>query len=64
MPVQVLDNGVMRIRRDHVLKEMARKLGAVAVERSAPFSPERGAYDDGAAGHHHHHHHDHGGHGA
>lgn len=63
-PVQILENGVIRIRRDHVLKEMARKLGAVAVERSAPFSPERGAYDGGGSGHehhHHHHHHDHGG---
>ena len=67
-PVQILENGAMRIRRDHVLKEMARKLGAVAVERSAPFSPERGAYDDGGARndhhHDHHHHHDHGGRGA
>ena len=63
-PVQILENGVIRIRKDHVLKEMARKLGAVVVERSAPFSPERGAYDDGGSAHHYHHLHDHGEHDA
>jgi urease accessory protein len=42
----------LRIRRDHVLEEMLRGLGASLAFVEAPFDPESGAYD---------HHHDHGG---
>ena len=42
----------LRIRRDHVLEEMLRGLGAHLTERTAPFDPE-------AAAPHGHHGHDH-----
>ena len=42
-----------RIRRDHVLEEMVKGLGAVTKVVEAPFEPEP------AAPHGHHHHHDH-----
>jgi urease accessory protein len=65
VPVQVLARS-LRIRRDHVLAEMAAQLGARVVEIEAPFDPEGGAYaapaGDHPHGHDHHHHdgHDHG----
>jgi urease accessory protein len=34
----------LRIRRDHVLAEMLRGLGARVIEIEAPFDPESGAY--------------------
>jgi urease accessory protein len=52
----------LRIRRDHVIEDMVRGLGAKVVEIEAPFDPEGGAYVS-AAGHDHHAHghaHDHG----
>jgi urease accessory protein len=42
----------LRIRRDHVLEEMLRGLGALLVPVEAPFDPEQGAY---AHGHRHDH---------
>ncbi len=47
----------LRIRRDHVLEEMMRGLGAVVTDIDAPFEPEGGAYAQahGAQGHAHHH---------
>jgi urease accessory protein len=52
--------GRLRIRRDHVLEEMLRGLGAELVPVEAPFDPESGAYAPrDAHGHHHHHGHDH-----
>jgi urease accessory protein len=45
----------LRIRRDHVLEDMLRGLGARLTPIEAPFDPEHGAY-----GHHHHHDHSHG----
>ena len=45
----------LRIRRDHVLEDMLRRLGATLVAVEAPFQPESGAY----AGHGHSHHHGH-----
>ncbi len=65
-PVQILDRGALRIREDHVLMEMVKGLGAIAVRRSAPFSPEPGAYAAGGGhghGHSHGHSHDHDDHG-
>jgi urease accessory protein len=59
----------LRIRRDHVIEDMLRGLGARLAPMEAPFDPERGAYGqhghghDGAHGHEHHrghgHRHDH-----
>jgi urease accessory protein len=43
----------LRIRRDHVLEDMLRRLGARLTPIDAPFDPEQGAY---AHGHHHHGH--------
>jgi len=53
----------LRIRRDHVIEDMLRGLGARLVPVDAPFDPERGAYEHQHghhAGHDHHHDHDHG----
>lgn len=55
-PVQVLDDGGLRIRYDHVLMEMVIGLGATAEKTSAPFDPEPGAYSgDGNLSHSHSH---------
>ena len=43
------------IRRDHVIEEMLRGLGARVKEVLEPFDPERGAYDDRNIGHDHSH---------
>ena len=40
---QVLE-GALRIRRDHVLLDLARRLGAEVILHEAPFEPETGAY--------------------
>jgi len=45
----------LRIRRDHVIEDMLRGLGARLSLVEAPFDPEHGAYHGG-----HHHGHDHG----
>jgi len=58
----------LRIRRDHVIEDMLRGLGARLSPVEAPFNPEQGAYaqhahghgHDHAHGHDHHHGHDHG----
>jgi urease accessory protein len=55
----------LRIRRDHVLEDMLRGLGAGVTPIEAPFDPEGGAYEHGhhhsdAAGHTDKHKHDHG----
>jgi urease accessory protein len=67
LPVQITGR-VLRIRRDHVIEDMLRRLGAAVTAVEAPFDPEGGAYGEGRAhGHHHHHddddHHHHHGHG-
>jgi urease accessory protein len=41
--VQVIGSK-LRIRRDHVLEAMLRRLGAEVTPVDAPFDPERGAY--------------------
>lgn len=48
----------IRIRRDHVIRDMLIGLGAKVDEIEAPFDPEGGAY--GGAHHAHEHGHDHG----
>ncbi|MEJ0026280.1 MAG: urease accessory protein UreE [Rhizomicrobium sp.] len=61
IPVQVLKDGSLRIRDDHVLVEMIEGLGAHVHRHSAPFAPESGAYSVESTAHHHHdgHGHDH-----
>lgn len=67
LPTQFLPQA-LRIRRDHVMADMVRQLGAEVLEISAPFDPERGAYASPRDHHHHdahddqhaHHEHDHG----
>jgi urease accessory protein len=72
LPTQLMAKA-LRIRRDHVIEEMVRGLGARVTEIEAPFDPEGGAYASAAAygdhahdhvhhdhGHHDHHGHDHG----
>ena len=66
IPLQV-GEGWLRLEADHVLREMARGLGAKVEEIDAPFEPEPGAYGghgghthahegSGAKIHDHHHH--------
>lgn len=54
-PVEVLADGGLRIRDDHVLIAMLEGLGASVVRRRAPFSPEPGAYARNGHGHDHGH---------
>lgn len=56
IPIQVLPDGTLRIRDDHVIVEMARQLGAQVRRHQAPFSPEPGAYASRGDGHHGHAH--------
>ena len=61
VPLQ-LGPGFLRIAEDHVLEEMARKLGARVSHVEAPFEPEAGAYghqhdEMGHGGKIHDHHH-------
>jgi len=64
LPTQLLPKS-LRVRRDHVIAEMAVQLGAEVVEIAAPFDPEGGAYAAPAGAHQHgdpvhqHHHHAH-----
>jgi urease accessory protein len=53
LPVQLCGNRI-RIRSDHVIREMVEGLGGHVDAIEAPFDPEPGAYAGGA----HHHHHD------
>ena len=62
LPTQVLDDGTLRIRADHVIAQMLVRLGAEVAAKTASFDPEPGAYDDGAGhsgSHGHGHSHDH-----
>ena len=51
--MQIVDDA-LRIRRDHVLEEMLRGLGATLSYVDAVFDPEHGAYAHGG-GHGHGH---------
>ncbi len=63
VPVQI-GAGFLRIAEDHVLEELARRLGARVTHVEAPFEPEAGAYhrhdEMGHGGKIHDHFHDHG----
>jgi urease accessory protein len=50
--VQIVGDA-LRIRRDHVLEEMLRGLGATLTFVDAVFDPEHGAYAQGGHGHGH-----------
>ena len=54
-PVQVLDDGRLRIIEDHVMRDMITGLGGVVEAEIAPFDPLNGAYHGlgGAHGHSH-----------
>lgn len=54
-PMQVLPDGALRIRYDHVIVTMLEGRGAAVARRSAPFSPEPGAYARADGGHGHDH---------
>jgi urease accessory protein len=54
LPVQVLEDGGIRFRYDHVIEAMVQGLGGATKRQQAPFTPEGGAYESG--GHHHHGH--------
>ncbi len=57
-PAQVEADRLL-IRRDHVLEDMLRGLGASVAHVEEPFQPEGGAYGHGRThGHHHHGAHD------
>lgn len=58
LPTQITAKA-LRIRRDHVIAEMAQGLGAKVIEIEAPFDPEGGAYAPAEQGAHHGHDHDH-----
>jgi urease accessory protein len=68
LPVQILANRI-RIRRDAIIEDMARGLGAKIARIEAPFDPEGGAYagpeveethvHGPGCGHDHHDHHGH-----
>lgn len=61
-PAEILANR-LRMRRDHVLEDMVRGLGAKVSHIEAPFEPDTGAYEAPEAArdhaHHGHSHHDH-----
>lgn len=59
LPTQIVGKG-LRIRRDHVIEDMVRGLGARVIEIEAPFDPEGGAYAGGGHAAHGHEPHDHG----
>ena len=60
LPTQIMGTR-LRIRRDHVIEDMVRGLGARVTAIEAPFDPEGGAYGHGTVtGHDHGHSHDHG----
>ncbi|WP_439575240.1 urease accessory protein UreE [Phreatobacter sp.] len=59
LPTQIMGTR-LRIRRDHVIEDMVRGLGAKVVPIEAPFDPEGGAYGHGTVtGHDHGHSHSH-----
>ncbi len=54
LPTELLRKS-LRIRHDHVIEDMARRLGAEVMAIEAPFNPEGGAYVTAAPGHDHDH---------
>jgi urease accessory protein len=54
LPAQMMTTS-LRIRRDHVIADLAAQLGAEVVAIEAPFDPEGGAYTASPGDHHHAH---------
>jgi urease accessory protein len=54
-----LTRRALRIRRDPVLEDLAKKFGAQVIEIHAPFNPEGGAYVSAPEHDHKHRNHDH-----
>ncbi len=54
LPVQLLGDRI-RIRADHVIRDMVEGLGGHVEPIDAPFDPEAGAYAEGGSLHGHHH---------
>lgn len=54
LPVQILDDGGIRFRCDHVIEEMVLGLGGSLVRKRVPFAPEGGAYEGEAHRRHSH----------
>lgn len=54
-----IEPGRVSYLHDHVLDDLARRLGATVGFRRAPFFPEAGAYGHGGGEHQHDHDHDH-----
>ena len=52
LPTEVMPDHI-RIRRDHVIKDMLEGLGGRVTEIEAPFNPQGGAYSDHAHSHDH-----------
>ncbi|WP_280548104.1 urease accessory protein UreE [Halomonas sp. 11-S5] len=52
------EGGFVRFPPDHVLEELAERLGARLAHHQAPFDPESGAYSHSGHGHSHDHHHE------
>jgi len=50
LETQIVSEKKLRIRRDPVIEDMLRRLGASVIEIQAPFEPEGGAYGDDSAG--------------
>lgn len=59
VPAEIAADAI-RIRPDHVLRDMLARLGAAAEPVERPFQPEGGAYDDRAHPHTHDRGHGHG----
>jgi urease accessory protein len=57
LPTELLGNR-LRIRQDHVIEDMLKKLNARVQKLEAPFNPEGGAYGHGRT-HSHEHNHEH-----
>ena len=45
LPIQILDDGRLRLRYDHVIEEMLTGLGVAPVRGKAPFVPESNAFN-------------------
>lgn len=54
IPLQVLPDGRLRVRADHVLERMLKGLGAKFSGRRDKFSPQPGAYSEQEGQGHHH----------
>lgn len=54
LAVQILDDGSLRIRYDHVIEHMIIDLGGQTQRRVEIFSPEAGAYENAPAHSHSH----------